>query len=191
MCLFIIYNSLLRNKKAYTFLEILIVMGIIAVLLYMLIQVIAAFRRNLELQQASDQITIGISETKNLSNNNILPDSLIPTTTQIYGYSLEVVNYRLVRSTCVRDVASTTWNCGGVGPQVDLVSDKLPNVKLSSNGCNVLMINSTGDIKLGNAGAYSDVGDCEFSLSHGEDPENFRTFVFNSEKNNTEIKYAN
>lgn len=182
----------MSNKKAYTFLEILVVMGIIAVLLYMLIQVIAAFRRNLELQQASDQITIGISETKNLSNNNILPDSLIPSSNEIYGYSLEVLNYRLVRTTCVRDISDTTWNCGSVGPQVDLVTDKLVNIKLSAAGCdNVLMINLTGDIKLGNAGSYSDVGVCEISLSHGEDLEKFRTFVFNSEMNNSEIKYAN
>lgn len=182
----------MKNKKAYTFLEILVVMAIIAILLYMLIQVIAAFRKNLELQQASDQITIGISETKNLSNNNILPDGLIPATNEVYAYSLEVVSNRFIRSTCVRDILSSTWTCGSVGPQVDLVNSKLANIKLTSAGCdNILMINLTGDIKLGNSGVYIDTGTCEIALSHGEDSRIFRTFVFNSEENNSEIKYAN
>jgi hypothetical protein len=167
-------------------------MAIIAILLYMLIQVIAAFRKNLELQQASDQITIGISETKNSSNNNILPDSLIPASNEIYGYSLEVQSDRFVRSTCVRDVASTTWACGTVGPQVDLVNNALANIRLTSTGCdNILMINLTGDIKLGNSGVYSDTGICEIAISHGEDARVFRTFIFDSYKNSTEIKYAN
>lgn len=182
----------MKNKKAYTFLEILVVMAIIAILLYMLIQVIAAFRKNLELQQASDQITIGISETKNSSSNNILPDNLVPAPNEIYGYSLEVIDDRLIRSTCVRDVSSSTWICGSVGPQVDLINNVLANVKLTTTGCdNILMINLTGDIKLGNSGIYTDTGTCEVALSHGEDSRIFRTFVFDSVKNNSEIKYAN
>ncbi len=183
-----------RKYGGYTFLELLVVMAIIAVLLYMLIQVIAAFRRNLELQQASDQITIGISETKNSSINNVLPDHVVPGTNEIYGYSLEVRDDRLVRilEVCIKDPITNHLNCSYSGTPIDLVNTQfLSKVKISASGCdNVLMLNLTGDIKLGNGGTYSDSSTCEFTLTHAADGRTFRVFVFDSVNNTTEIKYA-
>lgn len=187
----------MKNNKAFTLLEILVVMAIIAVIMYMIVQAMANFRRSVELQQASDQIVSAINETKNFASNNILPDdvSVSEDSDKIFAYRLTPAGNNIIRDVCAKTVTtlSTSWECNVSTRSDKLVSDFLQNVVIESVGCSdALLINLTNDwqYRLNYSLDYIDNNFCEFTLSHREDARVFRTFIFDAEKNTFEIKYG-
>lgn len=179
-------------KKGYTLLEILVVMAIIAVLLYMLTRMMANFRRTVELQQASDMIISSINETKNYSINNILPDGEIVDKDYIYAYKLEIDSTNnLKRSACKKKPTEFYWQCE-LGAKVDYFLQNMSNkiVFIGNNDCeSIFLINLTGDWQTGDVASFPN-GTCRIEMSHRDDSDIFREFIFNSEKNTFEIEYG-
>lgn len=179
-------------KKGFTLLEILVVMAIISILLYMLVRVMANFRRTVELQQASDLIISSINETKNFSANNVLPDGLIRDDKNIYAYRLVPQSNNIERKICQKISTSTIWDCS-----VSSKIDKLLNINnnkiiLTPDSCDsILLINLINDWQIGNTGTYNTDTTCKIEMSHQEDPDIFRKFVFNGAKNTFEVEYGN
>jgi len=177
-------------KTAFTLLEILVVMAIIAVLLYMLIQVMAVFRRNVELQQASDQIISGINQTKNFATNNVLPNDITIENETIYAYKLTPEGNNLTRRVCKKTGSVTIWDCSLTLEAESLLANYVQNVVLHPVGCDsLLLINLVNDWQIINSDIYSD-GECKLELSHEQDNRVFRTFVFNGSKNTFEVQYG-
>lgn len=184
----------LKSKKlGFTLLEILVVLAIIAVLMYMIVQVMANFRRSVELQQASDQIVSAVNETKNFASNNILPDDVDVDDTKIYAYRLAPAGNNIARDVCSKTASSSSpWDCSVSTKQDFLVADFLQNIIITPQGCvDALLINMTNDWQYTPASAvdYTDIGSCQFELSHKQDNRIFRTFVFDATKNTFEVKY--
>lgn len=178
-----------RNSKGFTLLEILVVMAIIAILLYLLIQSIAAFRRNIELQQAADQIVTGLNQTASYAGNNILPDGYSVTNDQIYGYVITTESNNLVRKVCSKYITSTLWTCDDATSE-NLIEDILQNVRTSADCDGILITNLSGDYKIGSFGNFDSDGECTIELSHREDPQVFRKIIFDGLKNNYRTEYA-
>jgi len=182
---------MIRIKKGYTLLEILVVMAIIAILLSMLIQVMANFRRTIELQQASDLITSSVNETKNYAANNVLPDGIVIDDESIYAYQLVPQSNDIERRVCQKIGNSIFWDCT-ISTKVDnFISLENNNVLLNTVGCDsIILINLISDWQVENSGTYSD-SICEIELSHKTNPEVFRRFIFDGAKNTFEVKYGN
>jgi prepilin-type N-terminal cleavage/methylation domain-containing protein len=177
-------------KKGFTLLEILVVMAIISILLYMLVRVMANFRRTVELQQASDLIISSINETKNFSANNVLPDGLVRDDKNIYAYSLVPQPNNIERKVCQKISSSTIWNCS-VSPKIDkLLNINNNKIILTADCDSIILINLVNDWQVGNTGTYTDTT-CEIEMSHQEDSDIFRKFVFDGTKNTFEVKYGN
>ena len=189
------------RKNAFTLLEILVVMAILAILLFMMVRVISAFRRNVEVQQASEQIVAGINQTKNFSVNNILPDDVTLRTDSIYAYKLtpSAENDNIVRTICGQSVISSSWECSPSASISDseqyLVSDYVDNIVLTTEGCqSMLLVNLVSDWKIEDEnidGNFRDDIACSIKLSHKNDDRVYRTFVFDGKLNTFEFKYAN
>lgn len=176
--------------KAFTFLEILVVLAIISVMLMMLMTSFVSLRRTMELQQANDQIVLGLNQTKNFMNNNILPDNIVvdPSIENIYAYKLNFENNNISRQICWKTVSSTLWSCDSYKEL--LINEKVTgNILLARNGCNsLLMINLTGDYKTGIDSNYSE-NNCEISLSHTDRPDKiFRVYEFLAQRNTFNVK---
>lgn len=177
-------------KRGFTLLEILVVMAIIAVLLYMLVRVMANFRRTVELQQASDLIVSSINETKNYSANNILPDQVIIDKDSIYAYRLLPTTNNIERKVCEKYM-SAGWNCD-ISIKKDLFLDMGDKIVLTPEGCDsILLINLTSDWQVGTYGTYVDTSSCVIKMSHRDDSDVFRKFIFDSTKNTFEVEYGN
>lgn len=189
---------MVKNKTAFTLLEILVVMAIIAVIMYMIVQSMANFRRSVELQQASDQIVAAVNETKNFASNNILPDdvNILPDGKEIYAYRLTPSGNNVIRDVCSKTIGnlSNEWKCNISNRKDKLISDFLQNVVIEGSGCSdTILITMTNDWQYKEQShdiTYSDAEFCEFTLAHKEDMRVFRTFVFHAEKNTFEVEYA-
>lgn len=187
------------KKSGFTFLEILVVMAILAVLLYMIVQSMANFRRSVELQQASDQIVSGVNETKNFASNNILPDDVVIEDDKIYAYRLSINGDKnnIIRETCskVTDIIPTSnWVCSVSTKQDVLLADSLSNIIIEPSGCvDVLLINMTNDWQYKTVTSTPDYVDdtfCQFDLRHKHDPlVIFRSFIFDAQQNTFEVQY--
>lgn len=182
---------MMKIKKGYTLLEILVVMAIIAFLLAMLIQVMANFRRTIELQQASDLIVSSVNETKNYAANNVLPDGLVIDNNSIYAYRLFPQSNDIERRVCQKIGNSLTWDCS-ISTKIDKFVDvQNNNIVLNTVGCDsILLINLISDWQVGSSGVYSD-SVCQIELSHRTNSQIFRKFIFNGAKNTFEIEYGN
>lgn len=178
-----------HKTSGFTLLEILVVMAIIAVLLYFLIQSIAIFRRNVILQQASDQVSTVLTETSNYAGNNILPDGFSVENDKIYGYAIAIENNNLVRKVCTKALISNVWVCDNSTSET-LLEDVLISIRLNADCEGVLFINLSGDVKIGSLGNFDSDGICTVELSHAEDTRIFRKIVFDGSKNNYEFKNA-
>lgn len=175
-------------KRGYTLLEILVVMAIIAILLSMLVSVMADFRRTVELQQASDFIASSINETKNYAANNILPDQVIIDKDSIYAYQILPTSNNLERRICEK-YRSSSWDCT-ISGKIDMFLDMDDKIVLNPVGCDsILLINLTSDWQVGTYGTYGD-NSCVIEMSHRDDSDIFRKFVFDGKNNTFEIEYG-
>jgi type II secretory pathway pseudopilin PulG len=100
-------------KKAYTILELLIVMGIVSVTVALSIYGMLQFRRLAEADQAVTDIVSSIKETKNRAKNNTIDTKnnldLSILVKNNFGYLLKFDTDQVTRYTCTK-LRTATWN---------------------------------------------------------------------------------
>lgn len=138
--------------KAFTLVELLIVMAIIGMATALGIAGMISFRRAVLLQQSSEEFLTTLKETRSFAENNVLPFAA-NSSSKIYAYSIIFKggnNGKLERRLCSLDTNTpgATWLCSPNG--TNLKSDAFNDMEYVLNrplGCEEILIeNLTGDI---------------------------------------------
>ena len=139
------------RKKAFTLVELLVVMAIIGAMLAMGIYAMVQFRRTIQLQQATSQILGIIKETQNLAKNNTLAKDVTadPNFNNLsFGYFLVFKDFNIYRTLGKRvQGPGQNWTIRDPLTTNGLKSDIFGDVQIIPDNCYaVVFINLTGDI---------------------------------------------
>ena len=172
----------IKNYTAYTIVEILVVLGIIAVLSGVGIAGMTLFRRTVQIEQAKNDLLSALRETGNLARNSV--SSAVRGTDvlsgRVDGYALFIDlqegNYSL--RYCIKGsfIGQLQYDCTGVeksssqmlsAPEVDI----FPVDPAKCQG--IFFARLTGDISAlsSDIGAPDDVGNCILNLTHTQGGE--------------------
>lgn len=167
---------ILKNKaKALTIIELIVVMGIIAIVITLGVWGMVSFQKSVTIQQSTDEIISVLNETKSLAENNVLPKDItvnaITNPNGIFAYQLSFLNNTLTRSLCQYNQNTFDWDCG-IYP-INLKSDVLNDITFNNtlgNACTrIIFENLTGNLWVYstlNISYAADLNTCELKLKY-------------------------
>ncbi len=170
-------------KKAYTIIEVLVVMSIITVLMTLALLGLTELRRVLDADQATKDILSQIKETKNFAkNNNVSQETnrknLI---NRQYGYRLQFIDGTIKRSLCNKEF-SANWSSAICTTPIDLKLSSYKNIRLqqANANCNtVIFENLTEKVEFLQNNIISNIETCVIEIRLIDTDTKYRDLVFN------------
>lgn len=186
-------------KKAYTLVEILVVMVIVGVLTAMGVYAYNYFKKVVEINQSINSVASSIKETKNFAKNNSItgdvpaPDLL----NKKLAYKIDVVNNTLRRSFCSIPITQN-WDdsnlivsCYASYKDIDLkqkLHDNVVFTAISGQCDNIIFENLTGKIIFRSGNSALIAKSCSIKVSYLNDNILSKIIIIDGINGNIETK---
>lgn len=183
--------------KAFTIIELVVVLGIIGLVGTLGIYGMVTFRRVVQTREAANELIGVAKETRNMAKNNTITKDA-DTDNYVYAWSLtfDETSNQLKRYLCRQPIGTSTptvWTCPAttgatVQPLKSVIFSDVNYDLTQANSCKrIIFENLTGDLLASvttNTNNYSYTGECRLRLTHRESPQ-ASVGVFFNPLNNT------
>lgn len=177
---------MMKKNKAFSLVEIMIVLAIIGVLMGLGIYAMTQLRRTLEADQAVQDFSSIIKETEARAKNNTVPNGTAKSQliSNNYGYLLKFSEAEgIVRWVCHKAL-SDGWQdvVNDIETKCEaresLIAASYGNIKMKPDNCNSVIIENLTERMYFFDNSTGVIGDCEVTVNLSNPSEYFRTLVF-------------